>query len=312
MSLTTQTIDNASSPLGDFLRAELRGSYEFMAASAFLNSGGLRLIEREMRDILEGEGRVSIIHGADFRIADPDAIRTLVDMKTRYPQMSYRVHCDWSLTHRQGFHPKLYIARKDRRGYCAVVGSSNLTRGGLRDNTEANVIMRGEISDAPIRDCVRIYDEIHASPSLIEPNAAFADKYAELYGHAENLPLSDTPQSTEIANLLDDLMASVRPSVRPANPRAPETQLDYMAAALARLGGERGYADLRDISDEAERLARAAGESYKWDTFRNSARRAINTNANGKGREMFERRDETKGLYRLSEKGRACARRLIL
>ena len=308
MSLTTQTIDNASSPLGDFLRAELRGSYEFMAASAFLNSGGLRLIEREMRDILEGEGRVSIIHGADFRIADPDAIRTLVDMKTRYPQMSYRVHCDWSLTHRQRFHTKLYIARKGRRSYRAVIGSSNLTLGGLRDNTEANVIMRGEISDAPIRDCVRIYDEIHASPSLIEPNAAFADKYAELYGHAENLPLSDTPQSTEIANLLDDLMASVRP----ANQRAPETQLDYMAAALARLGGERGYADLRDISDEAERLARAAGESYKWDTFRNSARRAINTNANGKGREMFERRDETKGLYRLSEKGRACARRLIL
>ena len=71
MSLTTQTIDNASSPLGDFLRSELRGSYEFMAASAFLNSGGLRLIEREMRDILEGEGRVSIVHGADFRIADP-------------------------------------------------------------------------------------------------------------------------------------------------------------------------------------------------------------------------------------------------
>ena len=70
MSLTIP-IDNSRDPLGELLRAELRGSYEFMAASAFLNSGGLGMIEREMRDILEGEGRVSIIHGADFRIADP-------------------------------------------------------------------------------------------------------------------------------------------------------------------------------------------------------------------------------------------------
>lgn len=308
MSLTIQTIDNSQTPLGEFLRDELSDSYEFMAASAFLNSRGLGLIEREMRRILESEGRVSIVHGADFRIADPRAVRTLVDMKTRYPQMSYRVHCDWSLTHSQRFHPKLYIARKGRRSYLAAIGSSNLTFGGLQDNTEVNVVIRGEISDSTIQNCLRIYDEIHDSPSLIEPNAAFADKYADLYGRAERLPLSNVPPS-DIANLFDELMASA-PSVRTANLRAPETQLDYMAAALMRLGGEREYVALGDIRDEAERLSRAAGESYKWDTFHNSARRAINTNANGKGREMFERRDETKGFYRLSEKGRAYAREI--
>ena len=311
MPLTTETIDNAQTPLGEFLQAELRGSYEFMAASAFLNSGGLDLVESEMRRILESEGRVSIVHGADFRIADPRAIRTLANMKTRYPQMSYRVHCDWSLTHSQRFHPKLYIARKDRRTYCAAIGSSNLTLGGLRDNTEVNVVIRGKNSDATIQDCLRIYDDIHDSPDLIEPNAAFADKYADLYGRAENLPLSDAPPSSEIKKLFDDLMASA-PSVRPANRRAPETQLDYMAAALIQLGGEREYVALSDIRDAAERLARAAGESYKWDTFHNSARRAINTNVTGRGRQLFERRGRGTGQYRLSEKGRAYARTLIL
>ena len=310
MSPTTETIDNSQNPLGEFLRDELRGSYEFMAASAFLNSGGLRLIEGDLRRILESEGRVSIVHGADFRIADPRAIRTLVNMKTRYPQMSYRVHCDWSLTHSQRFHPKLYIARKDRRTYCAAIGSSNLTLGGLRHNTEVNVVIRGKNSDAPIRDCLKIYDKIHDSPSLIEPNAAFADKYAELYGRAENLPLSDHPP-TDIANLLDDLKASVS-SARPVNMRSPETQLDYVAAALMRLGGGRGYVALRDIISEAERRARSAGEFYKWDTFHHSARRAINTNVNGRGRQLFERRGRGTGQYRLSEKGRAYARTLIL
>ena len=305
MSLTIQAIDNKRTPLGEFLRAELRGSYEFMAASAFLNSGGLDEIKDELRDILESEGRVSIVHGADFTIADPPAIRTLVDMKTRYPQMSYRVHCDWALTHSQKFHTKLYIARKDRRNYCAVIGSSNLTLGGLRDNTEANAVMRGDGSDSPIRDCLRIYDAILASPSLVEPNAEFADKYAALYKRAKKLPLSDEPPP-DIESDWDDLMASVRP----ANTRAPETQLDYAALALARLGGERRYVALRDISDEAERLARSAGEPYKWDTFHNSARRSIYENLVGKGEGLFARRDGTTGQYRLSEKGRVYARGL--
>jgi len=306
MSLTIP-IDNSRDPLGELLQAELRGADEFMAASAFLNNGGLQLVESEMRRILESGGRVSMVHGADFRIADPPAIRKLVDMKTRYPQMSYRVHCDWSLTRSQSFHPKLYIARKDRRSYCAVVGSSNLTRGGLRHNTEVNVVMRGENSDAPIRDCLRIYDEIHDSPSLREPDAEFPDKYAVLYGRAENLPLSDAPPS-DIENLFDSLMESA-PSISPEKRRAPETQLDYVAAALMQLGGEeRGYADLRDISDEAGRLARAAGESYKWDTFHHSARRAINTNKDGYGEEMFESGERAQ--YRLSGKGLAYAHEL--
>ena len=305
--MPTQAIDNARTPLGEFLRAELRGSYEFMAASAFLNSGGLRLIADELRDILESEGRVSIVHGADFTIADPPAIRTLVDMKTRYPQMSYRVHCDWALTHSQKFHTKLYIARKDRRNYCAVIGSSNLTLGGLRDNTEANAVMRGDGSDSPIRECLRIYEKILASPSLVEPNGEFADKYAALYQRAKALPLSDEPPS-DIERLLDDLMASVRP----ANTRAPQTQLDYMALALARLGGERRYIVLGNIISEAERLARSAGESYKWDTFDNSTRRSIYDNLAGKGEEMFERPGGTRGQYRLSSKGWAYARRLAL
>ena len=191
-----------------------------------------------------------------------------MDVKTRYPQMSYRVHCDWSLTRSQSFHPKLYIARKDRRRYCAAIGSSNL-------------------------------------PNLIEPNAAFAGKYADLYGRAERLPLSNDPPS-DIANLLDDLMASA-PSISPEKRRPPETQLDYVASALMRLGGEeRRYVALNDIRLRAERLARAAGESYEWDTFDNSARRAINNNKDGEGREMFE--SGARAQYRLSEKGLSYAR----
>ena len=307
MPITTQAIDNQETPLGDFLRDELRDSHEFMAASAFLNSGGLEIIEDELRRILESDRRVSIVHGADFTIADPGAIRTLVDMNTRYPQMSYRVHRDWTLTHSQSFHPKLYIARKDRRNYCAVIGSSNLTRGGLLRNTEVNAVIRGNDSDPTIRDCLNIYAKIHDNPGLIEPNAAFADKYEELYGRAKRLPLSDEPPS-DIENLLEDLDASVRP----ANTRAPVTLYDYAVVAIMQLsaGNPLGYFDFVEIRRIAKRLFEVAGNDGA--TFRNNSfSNAVTTNIDNK-KDLFERRVGTKSQYRLSEKGRAYARGLAI
>ena len=174
--------------------------------------------------------------------------------------------------------------------------------------------MRGERSDAHIQDCLRIYDKIHDSPNLIEPNAAFVGKYANLYGRADSLPLSDDPKPSEIENLLDDLMASV-PSVHSANMRAPKTQLEFVAAALMRLGGDREYVDLSDISDEANRIAGASGKS--WDDFHDRVRsRLWEHRAGERGRELFEWRGRWRGQktgqYRLSEEGRAYARRLIL
>ena len=306
MSITIQAIDNQQTPLGEFLRAELSESSEFMAASAFLNSGGLAIIEGELRRILESDGRVSIVHGADFTIANPRAIRTLVDMKTRYPQMSYRVHGDWSLTHSQSFHPKLYITRKDPRNYCAVIGSSNLTRGGLRRNTEVNAVIRGSDSDPTIRDCLSIYGKIHNSPSLVEPNEDFADKYADLYQRAKRLPLSDEPPS-DIERLLDDLTASVPP----ANTRAPATLYEYAAVALVQLieGNPDGYFDFVEIRRIAQRLFEIANDGA---TFRNNSfSNAVTTNI-GKKKDLFERRAGTKSEYRLSPKGRDYARGLAI
>ena len=191
----TAVIDNVSQPLGDLLLAEMRGADEFRAVSAFLSSGGLGVVEGEMRRILENEGRVSVVHGADFRITDPAAISALTDMKTRFSAtMTYLVHLDWNLLRRQRFHPKMYLSTADYQRYCAVVGSSNLTLGGLRDNAEVNVVMRGNWDDALIRQCLDVFDSIVAGTELLEPDAEFAEKYSILHREAESLPLENSPR----------------------------------------------------------------------------------------------------------------------
>ena len=188
--METTVIENQHGPLGDLLAEELNTADAFYAASAFLNSGGLGIIEPSLRRILEQEGEVSIVHGADFRVTDPDAVRSLAALKMRYGTMSYFVHCDWSLLARQAFHPKLYITTADYRRYCAIVGSSNLTLGGLRSNVEVNAVIRGDDSEEPVRRCLDIFDSILASTALVEPDLEFAEKYAHLHERAGDLPLT--------------------------------------------------------------------------------------------------------------------------
>lgn len=305
----TAIIDNSSQPLGELLLAEMRGADEFRAVSAFLSSGGLGVVEGEMRRILENEGRVSVIHGADFRITDPDAIGALTDMKTRFSAtMTYLVHLDWNLLRRQRFHPKMYLATSDYQRYCAIVGSSNLTLGGLRDNTEINVVIRGTKSDVQIHQCLSIFDSIFGETALLEPTPYFAEKYAELYGQAATLPLQDTPPS-ELEDLYAELEAlQLR---RGHEVRAPRTQLDYAVLAIANLTEEENgvYVHLSEIYAEARRLARGAGEDYVWNTFSNSIRGRINDNVEGSGKGFFERNERTLGEYRLTARGNAYGRR---
>ncbi len=309
-SLDTAVIDNVSQPLGDLLLEEMSGADEFRAVSAFLSSGGLTVVEGEMRRILENEGRVSVVHGADFRITDPAAISALTDMKTRFSAtMTYLVHLDWNLLRRPRFHPKMYLSTADYQRYCAIVGSSNLTLGGLRDNAEINVVMRGAESVAPIRQCLSIFDSILGETALLEPTPQFVEKYAELYGQAATLPLQDTPPS-ELADLYAELEALQL--WRGHEVRAPRTQLDYAVLAIANLTEEEEkgvYVHLSEIYVEAGRLARGAGEDYVWNTFSNSIRGRINDNVEGSGKGFFERNKRTLGEYRLTARGNAYGRR---
>ena len=107
--MSTSVTQNSEHRLGDLLRSELNGADKFGATSAFLNSEGLDIVLPDIRAILDGEGEVSIVHGADFRITDALAIERLVALSERYARMTYKVHLGWDLTQSHRFHPKLYF-----------------------------------------------------------------------------------------------------------------------------------------------------------------------------------------------------------
>lgn len=318
--MSTSVIQNSDLALGELMRDELDGADKFNVASAFLNSGGLDIVLPAIQRILDNEGEINIVHGADFRISDPPAIERLTALNDRHVRMTYKIHLGWDLTQSHRFHPKLYIWTSDYRAYTAVIGSSNLTRGGLLSNTEVNTIMRGDAADTPIAQSLGIFQDILLHPSLVTPSKEFVEKYTQLHRRASDFPVAPSPPDDlqELYRELEQLTAQPRADWQPRN------QLEFVVKALENL--EARQSDPNVIKDDAEdfvhlsaiyaevvSLVREARKNYDLSAIESSVRGRINENLGNPSSPgtYFIREGDMSGRYRLSEVGYAFIRRRV-
>jgi len=119
------------------LKADLPRASNFYCAMALVTKSGMDLIEPLFERCLESGGHGSVLFGVDLP-TEPVAIERLRSMQMRHKS-------NFELRRfqpgRTFFHPKLSIFVRQGRGMSAIVGSSNLTGGGLSKNYETNVFV---------------------------------------------------------------------------------------------------------------------------------------------------------------------------
>jgi HKD family nuclease len=117
-------------------RRMLRQSDRFHMAMALVTATGIGTVRSELEECLSKNGKGQFLVGIDMP-SEPDAIQVLLDLyKTYRDQFQLRV---FRSTAQRVFHAKLGVFEL-RSGKCAaIVGSSNLTNGGMGMNYEANV-----------------------------------------------------------------------------------------------------------------------------------------------------------------------------
>lgn len=96
---------------------------------------GSSIIRNDLSDLLAGETDVTVVFGDDFRLSESAALKSLMDLGC-----SLRLYANEGYP---GFHPKMWLIDYSDDARAAVIGSSNLSRGGLISNAEANVILEG-------------------------------------------------------------------------------------------------------------------------------------------------------------------------
>lgn len=108
--------------------------------------------------------------GLSFHLTEPAMLRKLFDLTKKYKMALYLSATE------ETFHPKIYAVREP--GQCRViVGSANLTAGGLTNNYEASVLVNDQ--DGTLVASVEAhFDELVTEKSLVQATKKLIDTYA--------------------------------------------------------------------------------------------------------------------------------------
>jgi HKD family nuclease len=104
-------------------------------AVAFLKRQGLARLSSGLQNMLKRGGKLTVVAGTDFWLTEPAALRSLFNLQRRYEGCRLFV---FDRAASSTFHPKYYRFR-GKEVTRVMIGSANLTRGGMASNIEASM-----------------------------------------------------------------------------------------------------------------------------------------------------------------------------
>jgi HKD family nuclease len=126
-------------PLGALLKAALTGQilsfHTFRAAVAFVKRSGVQHIEAELQQFVQAGGTAQLVVGIDQLGSSQEGLAGLLNAVGETGSIWINRTVETYVT----FHPKLYLFVSGDAALL-MVGSGNLTEGGLYTNDEASLV----------------------------------------------------------------------------------------------------------------------------------------------------------------------------
>ena len=303
MATKIQIMSNTNYPIVDVLKSELMESESVKIAVAFLKSSGLEQIQKHLDYALAvNRATVEIIVGLDFKTTDSNALMALKNIEKRNENFKFYCFGDKKDNYNDlVFHPKIYLfAKHTVRGkeYTSIIGSSNLTGGGLTTNFEVNSILK---EDRPTyySQLSAIYNEIKYTDSIFCPSMNYISRYGDV---KKELDKAEADTGNNIKDEMQRLRAEER-QLPGTVPSLKKVIIDYMKSQEM---ANRNTVALRDIYEVIIPKTVELNMNMKDDTLKNSIRGELNKHEVGSnhddGIKIFKRMG--RGLYMLTDAGR--------
>lgn len=295
-----QILSNINYPIGNVINQEFAESSQARIAVAFMKHTGLRIIEKSLNACLEKKGIVEIIAGLDFKTTDPQAILFLLGLKKSFSNLSFLCFGDKDKNKTDiVFHPKIYLFNK-RRNTTSIVGSANLTGGGLLSNFEVSTVIT---EDKPIyfSQLEAIYNSVKYTPSIFEPDEEYCDAYADVY---KTLTKSD--ENARKDKGLNKVIRNIE--LRELElPGTVPTFNSLILDGIRHLTSDKEYAHLQDIGDFVLKKIKEEKLNFNLTNFRANIRGSIYDHLVGNGgrynKALFVTKEKYSGLYKLTNYG---------
>lgn len=302
MAAKIQILSNTNYPLADVLKSELLESKDVKIAVAFLRKTGIEKIQNALDYALtKNFANIEFIVGLDFKTTDYQALVSLNEIKTAYKGFSYYCFGDKRDNFNDlVFHPKIYLFdnlnKKDPK-YTSIIGSSNLTGGGLSGNFEVNSIFR-ETDPKYYSQLMAIYNEIKFTDSIFIPDKDYIERYADVKKTFEK-------SGETVEKSLKEKIENLRNEELTLPGTVPTLKRVIIDIIKTKLSEGLKEVPIELIYEEAEKTVKEKNCNFKMDTFRNSLRGELNRNEKGSThpQNIFLFIRSSRGNYTLTEKG---------
>ncbi len=302
--MSIQLLSNLNYPVGNVINQELQSANNAQIAVAFLKYSGIKVIEDSLRKCLNNGGDVELIAGLDFKTTDPQSIHFFIKLKKEHPKVKFYCFGDKDKNKTNiVFHPKIYLFEKGRET-TGIVGSTNLTRGGLISNFEVNTIFK-ETKPLYFSQLQAIYNSVKFTDSVFSPDEEYLVGYSDVY----RAFLKNEDRASK-----DKGLQKVIKEIQNKEEFLPGTvsSLKSMIIDIIKENRQKGihFTSLKEIYEKMEKIVKEKDltERYKMETFRNTIRGELNhhedNSKSGINMHLFIRSKEQKGYYSLTETGK--------
>jgi len=169
-----QFVDNQRIKLSEILTSTFMES----RAAKIAVASGYRVIEQALQNCLEENGDVEFLVGLDFHTTDALTLRSFASLSQTFSNFKFYCYSDPS-DGTAVYHPKLYLFETET-ALRSIVGSSNLTKGGLSENVEVNVLLDLEPDGEKAENIRDIYAQLKFQPSRFAPDNNYIEAYNEI------------------------------------------------------------------------------------------------------------------------------------
>jgi len=304
MSEKIQILSNTNYSLSDILKGELHHSTEVKIAVAFVKRSGIDEIYESLTYAMEiNSAKVEIIVGLDFKTTDVNALFILKDIEKKYKNFSFYCFGDKRDNYNNLiFHPKIYLfntllpKHTKHTKFTSIIGSSNLTGGGLTSNFEVNGIFR---EDTPkyYSQLIAIYNEIKYTDSIFNPTTDYILQYGNIKKKIEK---NENKMNKSIQSDLFELKQ------KEENLPGTIPSIKKLIIEIIKQENKKGIVEvsLNTLYETIPKMLQEYNKSMKINTLNNSIRGELNTheleNTHKRNMKLFKR--TIRGHYILTEK----------
>lgn len=210
---------NGSEGHADELNRHLWHATRLVCIVAFAKSSRWRLIEKAVAERVAKGLNATFVIGLDFYQSEPAVLRAILGLKAKAVGAGLALYIGRE-RRQHTLHPKVYWLKRSQ-GQTLIVGSANMTRGGLADNHEMSALLSGPPATQErwlrqwIDERAKAGDIVEATPKLIRGYERRRDIYRTTMKSAETRAfraMANAPGDTlTLADLLIEMRADDGP-----------------------------------------------------------------------------------------------------